>query len=53
VADHIKLISKGLKSGTRLNITDYGDLFVPVIEGEPRRIARMHKGIWFSGHLLG
>jgi len=53
VSDHIKLLAKILEPDTKLNITDYGDLFVPVIEGEPKRIARMHKGIWFSGQLPG
>ena len=53
VSDHIKLLAKSLDPDTKLNITDYGDLFVPVIEGEPKRIARMHKGIWFAGQLPG
>lgn len=44
-------LSLEIEVGSRLNITDYGDLFVPVIEGPPRRLWRMHKGIWFPGHL--
>jgi hypothetical protein len=53
VADHIKLLSKTLEPDTKLNITDYGDLFIPVSEGEPKRITRVHKGIWFAGQLPG
>ena len=53
VAEHIALLTQKLSSGARLNITDYGDLFVPVTDGNPVRIARMHKGIWFAGHLPG
>lgn len=53
VEDHIALLAKKLEPGTKLNITDYGDLFVPVNEGEPKRIRRMHKGIWFPGQLPG
>ena len=51
IQDQIKLLSKSLEPDTKLNITDYGDLFVPVSDGEPRRIARMHKGIWFANHM--
>jgi hypothetical protein len=46
-------LSESLPRGTRLNITDYGDVFVPVSEGEPKRVMRMHKGVWFSGQLPG
>jgi len=53
VADHMKLLMGSILPGTRLNITDYGDLFVPVDEGEPKRVTRMHKGIWFPGQLPG
>jgi hypothetical protein len=53
VKDHIELVASKIPSGTKLNITDYGDLFAPVEQGEPRRIARMHKGIWFPGQLPG
>jgi hypothetical protein len=53
VQDHIHILAKRLENGTELNITDYGDLFVPVDEGEPRRVTRMHKGIWFPGQLPG
>ncbi len=53
VLEHIALLAQNLSEGEKLNITDYGDLFVPVDDGEPVRIARMHKGIWFEGHLPG
>jgi hypothetical protein len=53
VQGHIHILAKRLETGTELNITDYGDLFVPVDEGEPRRVTRMHKGIWFPGQLPG
>jgi hypothetical protein len=45
------LLTPELEPGSKLNITDYGDLFIPVSEGAPRRLSRMHKGIWFPGHL--
>jgi hypothetical protein len=53
VAEHLKILAKKLAAGSRLNITDYGDLFVPVDDGEPKRMTRMHKGIWFAGQLPG
>lgn len=53
VDEQISLLGTFLAAGTKLNITDYGDLFVPVPEGEPERLARMHKGIWFQGQLPG
>ena len=53
ISEHLELLAKSVQEGTRLNITDYGDLFVPVDEGEPMRLARMHKGIWFPGQLPG
>lgn len=53
IADHLALLAKQISPGTKLNITDYGDLFVPVEEGEPIRITRLHKGIWFPGQLPG
>ena len=46
-------VTKSIQLGTRLNITDYGDLFAPVEEGDPLRITNLHKGIWFPGHLPG
>jgi hypothetical protein len=42
-----------LEPATRLNITDFGDLFVPVSEGEPKRIMNLHKNVWFKGQLPG
>jgi hypothetical protein len=53
VKDHLALLAKRVSPGAKLNITDYGDLFEPVEEGEPTRIARFHKGIWFVGQLPG
>lgn len=50
---HLELRAQRIPVGMKLKITDYGDLFVPVSEGEPKRILRMHKGSWFSGHLPG
>jgi hypothetical protein len=38
---------------TALSISDYGDLFVPLEEGDPERLATAHRGIWFPGHLPG
>lgn len=51
--EKLELLSKTVPEGTKLNITDYGDLFVPTDEGEPKRVTRMHKGIWFPGQLPG
>ena len=53
ISDHLAILAEKLDKGARLNITDYGDLFIPVDEGEPKRIIRMHKGIWFPGQLPG
>ena len=53
IAEHLDLLSNQIQEGQVLNITDYGDLFVPVSEGQPKRITRMHKGIWFPGQLPG
>lgn len=53
IKEHLALLAKTISEGTKLNITDYGDLFVPVNEGEPTRVTRMHKGIWFPGQLPG
>jgi hypothetical protein len=53
IKEHLALLSKKLPEGAKLNITDYGDLFIPVDDGEPKRITRMHKGIWFPGQLPG
>ena len=53
VDDLIGFLTRSLAPHTKLNITDYGDLFIPVDEGEPKRLARLHKGIWFLGQLPG
>lgn len=42
-----------LAPDTALSISDYGDLFVPLEEGDPERLATAHRGIWFPGHLPG
>ena len=53
ILEHLSSLSKKIPKGAKLNITDYGDLFVSVSEGEPKRVNRMHKGIWFPGQLPG
>jgi hypothetical protein len=53
IRDLILELSERFLPGTKLSITDYGDLFVPVHEGNPKRVARMHKGSWFAGQLPG
>lgn len=53
ISNHLAALAQELKSATKLQITDYGDLFQPVDEGEPKRLARMHKGTWFAGQLPG
>jgi hypothetical protein len=53
VKDLLKGLSTAIDEATKLNITDYGDIFVPVTEGKPKRIANAHKGIWFKGQLPG
>lgn len=52
-APELKHLNELIQPGTRLNITDYGDLFTPVEEGDPVRISHLHKGLWFPGHLPG
>jgi hypothetical protein len=46
-------LSEKVHSNTTLSISDFGDLFVPVGEGEPERLATAHRGTWFPGHLPG
>jgi hypothetical protein len=53
VADLISKIREKAEPGTLLNITDYGDIFLPVVEGEPARLAHAHKDVWFPEHLPG
>ncbi len=53
VSEQLEFLASTLSDGSRLNITDYGDLFVPVTEGQPKRLIRMHKGNWFPGQLPG
>ena len=49
----IKQLFSKIEADTALSISDYGDLFIPVEEGEPKRLATAHIGIWFPGHLPG
>jgi hypothetical protein len=42
-----------VKHNVAISISDYGDLFVPLEEGEPEKLATAHRGIWFPGHLPG
>lgn len=49
----LNLLAEKLDPNTQLSISDYGDLFVPVGEGEPERLATAHRGTWFPGHLPG
>ena len=53
VGDLIEALSRSLSPGDRISITDYGDIFEPSTEGEPKRVTRAHKGIWFEGQLPG
>lgn len=52
-ADLISKIREKAEPGATLNITDYGDIFLPVLEGEPVRLAHAHKDVWFPEHLPG
>jgi len=49
----IEALLQSLGPGRRISITDYGDIFEPSTEGEPKRITRAHKGTWFEGQLPG
>ncbi len=49
----ISTLSEKVSPGTLLNITDYGDIFAPVLEGQPVRLAHAHKDVWFPKHLPG
>jgi hypothetical protein len=49
----IQTLRAKLEPGTGLGITEYGDLFVPVSEGEPKRVTWAHKDVWFTGQLPG
>jgi hypothetical protein len=42
-----------VKANSAISISEYGDLFVPIEDGEPQRLATAHRGIWFPGHLPG
>ena len=49
----LRLLLAKIADETTMSISDYGDLFVPVEEGEPHRLTTVHRGIWFPGHLPG
>jgi hypothetical protein len=49
----VSMISSKAKVGSIINITDYGDIFLPAPDGQPVRIAHAHKSLWFPGHLPG
>jgi len=53
VAALISSISAKTGPGTVINITDYGDIFIPALEGQPVRLAHAHKDVWFHDHLPG
>jgi hypothetical protein len=53
VGQLIVALTEKIKPGTILSASDYGDLFVPVDDGDPVRLATAHRGIWFPGHLPG
>ena len=52
-AEVLSRLKDVLQPKTRLNVTDFGDLFVPVADGEPTRIMNLHKNVWFKGQLPG
>jgi hypothetical protein len=49
----IASLKSKVSSGTNLGITEYGDIFIPVSEGDPKRVAWAHKDVWFRGQLPG
>lgn len=52
-AEFLGQLKAAVQPDTLLGITEYGDIFIQVAEGEPKRIATAHKSIWFRGHLPG
>jgi hypothetical protein len=42
----------GLPSESPLMLTTYGDLVLMPEDDEPRKITKVHAGIWFPGHLV-
>lgn len=53
VGSLMSTLSAKIPPGTVLNITDYGDIFLPALEGQPVRLAHAHKDVWFPQHLPG
>ena len=51
--DILAVLASKIQPGATLSISDYGDIFVPIEEGELERLATAHRGIWFPGHLPG
>ncbi len=48
----IRELNSRITSGAIVNVTTYGDVVVgPDDDGEVIRLMRVHKGIWFPGHL--
>lgn len=47
----IQELSEVIGPGEQLQISEFGDLFVPLPEGQPERFAWAHKNVWFPGHL--
>lgn len=49
----VTALEEKIMPGTALAVSDYGDVFVPLDDGDPVRLATAHRGIWFPGHLPG
>lgn len=49
----ISLLAGKVQPGSTLSISDFGDIFVPIEDGELERLGTAHRGIWFPGHLPG
>lgn len=47
----IQEISDQVASGEKLLISEFGDIFVPLADGQPQRLTWAHKNVWFPGHL--
>lgn len=53
VSDLIETLAASVTEGEHLQVTEFGDVFVPIDDGLPSRLAWVHKDIWFPGHLPG
>lgn len=49
----IQELANKLDEGEIFSATPYGELVLSNDEGEPRLLTRVHKDIWFKGHLPG